>query len=177
MVKKTAKKTKEPAPKKKVVVEGEPGQGREIKVEVKAVESPERYLEAVGRRKESIARVRLFTKKASDKFPEDKGLISVNQKSYQEYFKDPFLQNTVEAPLRKLKSLDRFKGSVMVKGGGLSGQADAIKLGVARALVLFDANYRKKLKKFGYLTQDSRIKERRKYGLKKARKAPQWAKR
>ncbi len=140
-------------------------------------ENPERYLEAVGRRKESIARIRLFTKKASDEFPEDKGLISVNQKSYQEYFKDPFLQNIVETPLRKLKSLDRFKGSVKVSGGGLTGQAGAIRLGIARALILFDANYRKKLKKFGYLTQDSRVKERRQYGLKKARKAPQWAKR
>ncbi|MBI2003760.1 MAG: 30S ribosomal protein S9 [Parcubacteria group bacterium] len=146
------------------------------KVEVEK-ESPERYLEAVGRRKESIARVRLFTKKANDKFPEDKGLISVNQKPYQEYFRDLFLQDAVEEPLRKLKSLDRFKGLVKVEGGGLSGQAEAIRLGISRALVLFDANYRKKLKKFGYLTQDSRIKERRKYGLKKARKAPQWAKR
>ncbi len=146
------------------------------KEEVKK-EGPEKYLEAVGRRKESIARVRLFTKKTSDVFPKDKGLISVNLKPYQDYFKDPFLQEIVETPLKKLKSLDRFKGSVLVRGGGLSGQADAIQLGISRALVLFDANYRKKLKKFGYLTQDSRIKERRKYGLKKARKAPQWAKR
>lgn len=144
---------------------------------IKPIEGPERYLEAVGRRKESVARVRLFTKKSSDVFPEDKGLILINQKSYQDYFKDPFLQNTVESPFRKLKSLDRFKGSIMVKGGGLTGQAQASRLGISRALILFDANYHKKLKKFGYLTQDSRIKERRKYGLKKARKAPQWAKR
>ena len=150
---------------------------KEAKIEKKAVEEKERYLEAVGRRKESVARVRLFTKKAGDKFPEDKGLISINQKPYQEYFKDSFLQNEVEEPLKKLKSLDRFKGSVRVGGGGLKGQAEAIRLGISRALVLFDANYRKKLKKLGYLTQDSRVKERRKYGLKKARKAPQWAKR
>ncbi|MEK7536961.1 MAG: 30S ribosomal protein S9 [Patescibacteria group bacterium] len=149
---------------------------KEVKTE-EAVEERERYLEAVGRRKESVARVRLFTKKAGDKFPEDKGLISINQKPYQEYFKDLFLQNEVEEPLKKLKSLDRFKGSVKVGGGGLKGQAEAIRLGISRALVLFDINYKKKLKKFGYLTQDSRIKERRKYGLKKARKAPQWAKR
>ncbi|MBI4117106.1 MAG: 30S ribosomal protein S9 [Parcubacteria group bacterium] len=150
-----------------------------IKKEAKeaAIEEKERYLEAVGRRKESVARVRLFTKKAGDKFPEDKGLILINQKPYQEYFKDLFLQDEIEEPLKKMKSLDRFKGSVMVGGGGLKGQAEAIRLGIARALVLFDANYRKKLKKLGYLTQDSRIKERRKYGLKKARKAPQWAKR
>lgn len=143
----------------------------------KAVEEKERYLEAVGRRKESVARVRLFTKKAGDEFPEEKGLISINRKPYQDYFKDLFLQNEVEEPLKKLKSLDRFKGSVKVGGGGLKGQAEAIRLGISRALVLFDANYRKKLRKLGYLTQDSRVKERRKYGLKKARKAPQWAKR
>jgi len=145
-------------------------------LEKKSVEK-EKYLEAVGRRKESIARVRLFTKKAGDKFIEDKTLISINQKPYQEYFRDLFLQNIIEEPLRKLKSLERFKGSIKVSGGGLSGQAEAIRLGISRALILFDANYRKKLKKFGYLTQDSRVKERRKYGLKKARKAPQWAKR
>lgn len=167
MIKKTAKTTK-----KKPVEKAEKAEKAEAKKE-----GPERYLEAVGRRKESIARVRLFTKKASDNFPEDKGLILINQKPYQEYFRDLFLQDAVEEPLKKLKSLDRFKGLIMVKGGGLTGQAGAIRLGISRALVLFDANYRKKLKKFGYLTQDSRVKERRKYGLKKARKAPQWAKR
>lgn len=146
------------------------------KEEVK-VDGKEPYFEAVGRRKESVARVRLYTKKASDVFPEDKGLILVNQKSYLDYFRDPFLQNIVETPLRKLKSLDRFKSTVKVEGGGISGQADAVKLGLSRALTLFDANYRKKLRKSGLLTQDSRVKERRKYGLKKARKAPQWSKR
>lgn len=154
------------------IIKKKPAEKPEVKKE-----SPGRYLEAVGRRKESIARVRLFTKKAGDSPSEEKGIILVNQKPYQEYFRDLFLQDIVEAPLKKLKSLNRFKGSVLVKGGGLSGQAEAIRLGISRALILFDANYRKKLKKFGYLTQDSRIKERRKYGLKKARKAPQWAKR
>jgi small subunit ribosomal protein S9 len=79
--------------------------------------------------------------------------------------------------LRKLKSLNRFKATVKVSGGGIHGQADAVKTGLSRALVLFDANFSKKLRKAGYLTRDSREKERRKYGLKKARKAPQWAKR
>lgn len=140
-------------------------------------EKKERYFEAVGRRKESIARVRLYTQKVSDPAAENEGLILVNSKPYRHYFKDPFLQEVVESPLKKMKSLNRFKGSVLVQGGGLTGQAEAIRLGISRTLVLFDANYRKKLKKFGYLTQDSRVKERRKYGLKKARKAPQWAKR
>lgn len=144
---------------------------------VKKTDEKERYFEAVGRRKESIARVRLFSQKADDKASEDEGSILVNEKPYRDYFKDPFLQETVETPLKKLKSLGRFKGLVKVSGGGLTSQAEAIRLGVSRALVLFDASFRKKLKKFGYLTQDSRVKERRKYGLKKARKAPQWAKR
>ena len=79
--------------------------------------------------------------------------------------------------LKKLKSTNRFKVTVVVHGGGKSGQAGAIKHGIARTLVDFDQNFRKKLKKSGYLTRDPRAKERRKYGLKKARKAPRWAKR
>lgn len=145
-------------------------------VEVEA-EEKEKYFQAVGRRKESVARVRLFTKKSSDQIESESALISVNDKDYRQYFNDVYLQNVVESPLRKLKSLNRFKATVMVNGGGLSGQAAAVKHGLARALVLFDLNFRKKLKKSGLLTRDSRIKERRKYGLKKARKSPQWSKR
>lgn len=143
----------------------------------------EKYYEAMGRRKEAMARVRLYTKKATD-LPaqisagnEDNALITVNDKDYREYFSDANLWNIVEAPLKKLKSVNRFKATVVVRGGGKSGQADAIKLGIARTLVDFDINFRKKLKKSGYLTRDPRAKERRKYGLKKARKAPRWAKR
>lgn len=137
----------------------------------------ERYFEAIGRRKEASARVRLFTKKATDVIPEGKGLIEINSKNYTDYFKDPQLQITIEESLKRLKSLSRFKATIFVKGGGLSGQAEAIKHGLARALVLFDQNYRKKLRKAGFLTRDPREKERRKYGLKKARKATQWSKR
>jgi small subunit ribosomal protein S9 len=138
----------------------------------------EKYYEAVGRRKESVARVRLYTRKSTDiQVLEDKALITVEGKPYYEYFNDLRLQRIVEAPLRKLKSLNRFKATVKVYGGGVRGQADAIKLGLARSLVLFDPNFSKKLRKAGYLTRDPRAKERRKYGLKKARKAPQWAKR
>jgi len=138
---------------------------------------PEKYYETVGRRKESIARVRLFTKKSTDVAGEEKAIVTVNQKSYLEYFTDINLQHVVESPLRKLKSLNRFKATVIVNGGGIAGQAGAIKHGISRALELFDLNFRKKLKKSGFLTRDSRAKERRKYGLKKARKAPQWNKR
>ena len=152
----------------------------EKKVEKKEKPSV-RYLEAVGRRKESIARIRLFPTKsagqAGESETQEKGDILINDKPYENYFPVQFLRHVVEGPLRKLKSLDRFRGTVKVSGGGMTGQAQAVQLGIARALVLFDENYSKKLRKFGFLTQDSRIKESRKYGLKKARKAPQWAKR
>lgn len=138
----------------------------------------EKYYESVGRRKEATARVRVYTKKSTDdNTGEDKALIIVNDKPYFEYFRTVRLRNIVEAPLRKLKSLTRFKATVKTKGGGIAGQADAIKFGLSRALILFDPNFSKKLKKAGFLTRDAREKERRKYGLKKARKAPQWAKR
>lgn len=137
----------------------------------------EKYYQGLGRRKESVARVRLLTKKSSDSASEDKALIIVNGKDYFDYFSDVNLRSVVESPLRKLKSINRFKASVLVKGGGISGQAGAVRHGIARALILFDNNFRKKLKKSGFLTRDSRMKERRKYGLKKARKSPQWQKR
>src|SRR3989344_2337790 len=137
----------------------------------------EKYFEAVGRRKEAVSIVRLYTKKSTDALEGDHALIRVNDKDYRDYFTDKTLQQIVESPLRKLKSLNRFKATVMVYGGGMSGQADAIKHGLSRTLVLFDLNFRKKLKKSGFLTRDSRVKERRKYGLKKARKAPAWSKR
>ena len=141
-------------------------------------DGPEKYYQAVGRRKNAIARVRVLTKKSSDKqISEERALMVVNGKDYAEYFTSIKHQNMIEAPLRKLKSLNRFKATAMVHGGGLAGQADAIKFGLSRALVLFDINFSKKLRKAGYLTRDPRAKERRKYGLKKARKGPQWAKR
>lgn len=139
---------------------------------------PEKYYEAVGRRKEASARVRVFTRKSTDQqASEDKAIIIINSEPYFEYFNSVKLQNVVEAPLKKLKSLTRFKAVVTVHGGGMAGQAGAIKFGLSRALVLFDINFSKKLRKAGFLTRDARVKERRKYGLKKARKAPQWAKR
>lgn len=139
---------------------------------------PEKYYEAIGRRKEATARVRVLTKKSTDKqASENKAIIMVNDQPYFEYFKHAKLQGIIESPLKKLKSLNRFKATVMVQGGGMAGQADAIKFGLSRALVLFDINFSKKLRKAGFLTRDARVKERRKYGLKKARKSPQWAKR
>src|SRR3990167_10001015 len=173
---------KKPVKSKKEVKKA-PKKTVEVKVEALPLEeapknnNKEKYYEAMGGRKESIARVRLYTKKATDTASEDKALIIVNGKDYREYFSDAALWEVVESPLKKLKSMNRFKVTVVVHGGGKSGQAGAIKHGIARTLVDFDSNFRKKLKKSGYLTRDPRAKERRKYGLKKARKAPRWAKR
>ncbi len=133
-----------------------------------------KYFEAVGRRKTAIARVRLLTIKP---FEGDEGKITVNEKFYKEYFPTLTLQQSAEAALRRLKSLNRFEVVARVKGGGINAQSEALRHGLARALVLFNADFRKKLKKAGYMKRDPRAKERRKYGLKKARRAPQWAKR
>ena len=134
-----------------------------------------RYYEAVGRRKRAVARVRLFTCNPSQSVGE--GNFLINNKPYKEYFPILSLQTTVEAPFTRLKSISRFSGTVKVKGGGITAQAEAIRHGTARALVLFDENFRKKLKKAGYLKRDPREVERKKFGLKKARRAPQWSKR
>jgi small subunit ribosomal protein S9 len=132
------------------------------------------YYEAVGRRKKAIARVRLFTCRP---FEDEKGRIIVNQKPYTEFFPTFELQQTVLSPLQKMKSVNRFEVSAKVYGGGIRGQAEAIRHGLARALVKFNPDFSKKLKRAGYLTRDPRKKERKKPGLKKARRAPQWRKR
>ncbi len=147
------------------------------KIEEKNGNGSEKYFRTIGRRKESTATVRLYTRKSTDPSYEDRALISVNDKDYTEYFSNKNLHAIVESPLRKLKSINRFKATVRVSGGGIASQAGAIRHGLARSLVLFDGNFRKKLKKAGFLTRDPRAKERRKPGLKKARKAPRWSKR
>lgn len=134
-----------------------------------------KYYEAVGRRKSSVARVRLFT--SSPPQSAMGGNLTINNRPYEEFFPILKLQKIIETPLTRLKSLNRFGAMIRVRGGGIRGQAEAIRHGIARALVLFDPNFRKKLKKAGYLTRDSRVKERKKFGLKKARRAPQWSKR
>jgi len=185
MVKKTinkAKPKKEKEPKKEaveteVVEETLPLELKPEEKEKVNGNGKEKYFSAVGRRKESVARVRLYTKKSSDIMDGEKALITVNGKDYHVYFSDVNLQSVVVSPLKKLKSLNRFKATVLVRGGGSRGQADAVRHGIARALVLFDINFRKKLKKSGLLTRDPRVKERRKYGRKKARKSGQFSKR
>lgn len=129
---------------------------------------PERYYEAVGRRKTATARIRLYTK--------GQGIV-VNGKDYTEYFSTDLLQKIAESSLKKMKSLDRFKVIAKVMGGGLKSQAEAIRHGTARVLVTFNEDFGKRLKRAGYLTRDPRMKERKKPGLKRARKGPRWSKR
>lgn len=123
---------------------------------------------ATGRRKSAVARVRLT--------PGD-GRILINEKSPLQYLGRRVLEMEVLNPLRLTENLRRFDVSVRVHGGGVSGQAGAIAHGISRALLEFDAELRPVLKKAGMLTRDARVKERKKYGLKRARKAPQYTKR
>ncbi|MFH1551481.1 MAG: 30S ribosomal protein S9 [bacterium] len=132
------------------------------------------YYEAVGRRKEAVARVRLFTCRP---LSDEKGKITVNGKDYTKFFPIFELQQAVINPLKKMKSLSRFEVTAKVKGGGIRGQAEAIRHALSRALVKFNPDFSKKLKRAGYLTRDPRKVERKKPGLKKARRAPQWRKR
>lgn len=140
----------------------------------KEVEQAMKYYEAVGRRKRATARVRLFTCRP---FEDKKAKILVNQKSYTDFFPTLQLQEIVASPLQKMKSVNRFKITVKVKGGGIRGQAEAIRHGLTRTLVKFNPDFSKKLKRAGFLRRDPREKERKKPGLKKARRAPQWRKR
>ena len=121
-----------------------------------------------GRRKSSIARVRLV---------EGKGNITVNGKDINEYFGEETLRVIVKQPLTVTNTLSKYDVIAKVQGGGFSGQAGAVRHGIARALNEANAEYRPALKSNGFLTRDPRMKERKKYGLKKARKAPQFSKR
>jgi small subunit ribosomal protein S9 len=121
-----------------------------------------------GRRKKSIARVYLAP---------GKGTITINKRTIDEYFGYETLKVIVRQPLEALNATDKYDINVTVKGGGFTGQAGAIRHGIARALVQADAENRPVLKKAGYLTRDPRMKERKKYGLKGARRAPQFSKR
>ena len=121
-----------------------------------------------GRRKKSIARVRLVN---------GNGKITVNNKSLDDFFGVETLKVIVKQPLVATNSLDKFDVIAKVTGGGISGQDGAIRHGIARALVEANSEYRPTVKAAGFLTRDARMKERKKYGLKKARKAPQFSKR
>lgn len=128
----------------------------------------EKQKNAVGRRKEAITRV--FISKGS-------GTITVNDKNYKEYFSLVYLQNQVEAPLKSIDALDKFDVKINASGGGIKGQAEAVKLGIARALLEVNAEYRPVLKAAGMLKRDPRSVERKKFGKKKARRSFQFSKR
>ncbi len=127
-----------------------------------------RYYEGIGRRKSAVARVRLFA---------GSGSFTVNEKPLTAYFPLPSLSNQALSPLKVTQNEERFTVSVHVNGGGMVGQSDAVSLGLARALLAADAGFKSVLRKAGLLTRDPREKERKKPGLKKARKAKQYTKR
>ena len=129
----------------------------------------DRYFKGLGRRKTSVASVRLFTQG-------DKTFI-INNKLCQEYFPTFELQQVAGASLKKMKAQERFRVVCVVNGGGIHSQAEAIRHGIARALIDFNPDFRKRLRRSGFLTRDPRARERKKFGLKRARRAPQWTKR
>ena len=127
------------------------------------------YLYGTGRRKSSVARVHLFAGGS--------GAITVNGRDIDDYFGLETLKYIVRQPLNTTEMTGKVDISATVKGGGVTGQAGAIRHGIARALLQVDENFRPLLKDAGFLTRDSRMKERKKYGLKAARRAPQFSKR
>ena len=127
------------------------------------------YMYGTGRRKSSVARVHLF--------PGGTGAITINSRDIDDYFGLDTLKYIVRQPLNTVGLLGKVDIDVTVSGGGLTGQAGAVRHGIARALLQVDENYRAALKAAGFLTRDPRMKERKKYGLKAARRAPQFSKR
>lgn len=128
-----------------------------------------KYFYGVGRRKTAVAQVRLYEK--------GKGELLINQKKYNEYFPLKKLQDIVASPLKQVGLAEKFDVSVIVKGGGIYSQAESIRHGITRALLKINEEFKPSLRAEGYLTRDSRKKERKKPGLKRARRAPQWSKR
>jgi len=136
---------------------------------IKTTVAKKGYIETVGRRKTASARVRMTEA--------PKNSLTVNDKDVNEYFKTANLQKIAIEALAVSKTPGKFKITVKVQGGGINSQAEAVRLGISRGLIIDDVLLRGVLKKVGFLKRDPRAKERRKFGLKKARKAPQWSKR
>ncbi len=131
--------------------------------------SETKYIEAVGRRKEAVARVRLHHGGS--------GSIKINDRDLVDYLPLETMQQAVISPLKETGMENVFDISVHVSGGGIHGQADGIRLGIARALLDFNPEFRSTLKKAGFLSRDARVRERKKFGHKSARRSPQWSKR
>jgi len=130
--------------------------------------NPTPLAQTVGRRKTSVARVRLY---------DGKGSVTLNDRKLEDYFPTMAQRLRVLEPMRSVSAQDRYDVVATVEGGGTTGQTDALRLGIARALVEIDPELRRDLKQAGFLTRDSRAVERKKYGLKKARRAEQYTKR
>jgi small subunit ribosomal protein S9 len=133
------------------------------------IEKHPKTLQAVGRRKSAVARVRLT--------PNGSGTFTVNGKKYEAYFPYQFTQNVITEPLKLTGFEGRADISAKVNGGGIESQAEAVRLGIARIMIVHNPELRSTFKKMGWLTRDPREKERKKPGLKRARRAPQWQKR
>lgn len=133
-----------------------------------------KYYEAVGRRKNAVARVRISPIKTNEM---REPVFLSNKKQASEYFRGIELQSIVDSPFKLMKMVNKFDVTVIVHGSGIHSQAEAVRLGISRALLEFNKTFRKKLKRAGFLERDARKKERKKPGLKKARRAPQWQKR
>tara|TARA_B100001123_G_scaffold29848_1_gene31408 strand:- start:24414 stop:24818 length:405 start_codon:yes stop_codon:yes gene_type:complete len=133
------------------------------------VQQQERYYYGTGKRKTSVARVKIYNG--------DSNSIIVNNKPMEEYFNWQPWQDTVKQALNVSNNLNNFRVEAKVYGGGVNSQAEAIRHGITRALIAYDENLKKELRQAGLVTRDSRIKESKKYGLKRARRAPQYTKR
>ena len=133
------------------------------------METQQQYYYGTGKRKTAIAKVRLYL--------DDGGPVLVNGKTMEEYFNWEPWQNTITEPFRVSDTRGRFRVIVKVIGGGVNAQAQAIRHGIARALTVFDPTLKPTLRRYGLITRDARIKESKKYGLKRARRAPQYTKR
>ena len=132
-------------------------------------ETKSQYIEAIGRRKEAVARVRLHHGGT--------GKIIINDRELNNYLPVATLQQKVRSPFEQTGMQTVFDVTVLVTGGGIHGQADAVRLGISRALIDFNPEFRTSLKKLGFLSRDARVRERKKFGHKSARRSPQWSKR
>lgn len=153
-----------------MVTKKTPTKEKEEVVEKETANDMGKYFYGVGRRKTAVAQVRIYPTEKAD-------LFSVNDKKLDVYFCLGSLVDNVKLPFEATGHAGKFNVTVHVMGGGINSQSDAIRLGISRALIIFDETLRKALKDRGFLTRDARKVERKKAGLKKARKSPQWAKR
>ena len=146
----------------------QPTDSKKVMPKTAEAKKVERYTAAIGRRKTAVASVRLTP---------GHGKFFVNGKPLPDYFTMPRVASSALASLTKLKLTNQYDISAKTSGSGLKAQAEAVRLGISRALAAKNPDFKKRLRKLGFLTRDARMVERKKYGLKKARRAPQWAKR